>query len=147
MKVWKTLSRYLMKVHCIPWSFSWSKSLGFYEISYRIASFMTEIWCFTRISQILTLLSMENFLSFQTDIDNDNSYCFLGCLDTPFTDWVPWQLFWSIKAKNALKLGCVVKHRKLLVTNFGLYLPNFDFPDVASTHKALRLLAYWHYAP
>ncbi len=54
MKVWKILSRYLTKVHGIPRSFSRSKTFGFYEISYRIISFMTEIWCFTRILQILS---------------------------------------------------------------------------------------------
>jgi len=31
-----------------------TKTFGFYKILYRIASFMTEISCFTRISQILT---------------------------------------------------------------------------------------------
>ncbi len=34
-------------------SFSWSKTFGFYKISYRIASFMTKISCFTRILQLL----------------------------------------------------------------------------------------------
>ncbi len=55
MKVWKILLRYLTKVHGIQQCFSRSKTFGFYEISYRIVLFMTEIWCFTRISQILTL--------------------------------------------------------------------------------------------
>ncbi len=54
MKDRKILSRYLMKVHGIPRSFSRSKTFGFYEILYCIVSFMTEIWCFTRISQILS---------------------------------------------------------------------------------------------
>jgi hypothetical protein len=54
MKVGKTISRNLMKVHCIPQSFSWSKTFGFYEISSHFVSLMDEIFCFTSISQILT---------------------------------------------------------------------------------------------
>ncbi len=53
-KVGKTISQYLMKVHSIPQSFSWSKTFSFYKISYCITSFTTKISCFTWISQILT---------------------------------------------------------------------------------------------
>ncbi len=54
MKVGKTILQYLTKVHCIPWSFSLSKTLSFNEMLYHIASFTTKISCFTWISQILT---------------------------------------------------------------------------------------------
>ncbi len=63
--LWKTLLRYLTKVHGIPRSFYWSKTFGFYKISYRNASFMTQIWCFTQISQILMckqVLSIKLFI-------------------------------------------------------------------------------------
>jgi len=38
MKVGKTISQNLTNVHGIPQSFSWSKTLGFYEISSHIVS-------------------------------------------------------------------------------------------------------------
>ena len=56
------MSQNLTKVHSIEQSFSQSKTFGFSEISSHFVSLMTEIFCFTCISQILTL-EIEEFYS------------------------------------------------------------------------------------
>jgi hypothetical protein len=132
------MSRNLMKVHSIERSFSQSKMFGFNKISSCFISLMNEIFCFTRISNILIgILTIVYIFKFsQLFLINPFVWAFSQLRDSKVKNWQRCRFFCLFSFSDDVTITWLWRHSH--VTSAAIQ----NQSEEATDHATLNISAF-----